>query len=234
MKAVLIDTGKHPDEPLYASFWFWLPPNSPYGNLQLKLLKMRQRLDEANRRLVDGFSFWEQARTDLNAPTVAIERHVNAIEQAIYLMSRAADDMIALSWCLYRREVTGRYPAEITVDCTDAALAHGGNDSLRFWQDHAESLADLNNVTNAYRHAFLNLDLNLVDAYEPRVHALSLNKRRPKSGVQFHDVSLAALVRQFSEFNAAGMRWLEDFSERHSPQKRSEKNRMTMERPAPV
>lgn len=201
MKAVLIDTGKHPDEPLDASFWFWLPPESPYGNFQLKLLKMHQRLDEANRRLIESFSYWDRARTDLYMPTIALERHTNANEQALYLMGRAADDMIALTWCLYRWEVTGRYPDEITVDGISAALAHGGNKSLKFWQDHQAFLARLNDVGNAYEHFFVNSDLNLVGGSEPRVHSLSLNRKKPKSGARFQ----VSHSRRWSRNSASSM-----------------------------
>jgi hypothetical protein len=49
-----IDNGKSPGEPYNVGLAFWLPTDSPYGNFNLKLMKLCQRLDEANRRLIDN------------------------------------------------------------------------------------------------------------------------------------------------------------------------------------
>jgi len=59
---IWIDDGKSPDEPYDARLGFWLPPNSPYGNFSIKLMKLRERRDEANRRLAESCDFWGQAR----------------------------------------------------------------------------------------------------------------------------------------------------------------------------
>src|SRR5712691_5798383 len=110
MTTVLIDNGKTPDEPYNARLGFWLPPDSPYGNFQLKLMKLCQRLDEANRRLIDSGNYWEQATVGGLLRINALERHVYTNEQAVYLMRRAADEMIALIWCLAEWETTRTYP----------------------------------------------------------------------------------------------------------------------------
>ncbi len=49
MTTVWIDNGKSPDEPYNASLGFWLPPDTPYGNFGLKLMKLCDRIDKANR-----------------------------------------------------------------------------------------------------------------------------------------------------------------------------------------
>src|SRR5438094_578903 len=100
MDLVLIDNGKTPDEPYNARLGFWLPPDSPYGNLTLKLMKLCERLDEANRRLQESWTFWRMARIEGIVPANAFQRHFYAIEQAIYLIRRATDEIIALIWCL--------------------------------------------------------------------------------------------------------------------------------------
>ena len=80
MTTVLVDNGKSPDEPYNARLGFWLPPDSPYGNFQLKLMKLCQRLDEANLRLIDSRRYWELARAHEMFPVNALERHVYANE----------------------------------------------------------------------------------------------------------------------------------------------------------
>ncbi len=104
---IWIDNGKIPDEPYSARLGFWLPPNSPYGNFQLKLMKICQRIDEANRRLTESRAFWEQARPDGISPPNALQRHIYANEQAIYLLRRTADEMISLIWCLSEWQTKG-------------------------------------------------------------------------------------------------------------------------------
>jgi len=70
------------------------------GTFQLKLMKLCDRIDEANRRLAEAVLFGERARPGGISPTNAIQRHIYTNEQAIYLLRRAADEMISLIWCL--------------------------------------------------------------------------------------------------------------------------------------
>ena len=53
---LLVKNGKDPDDLYNASLGFWLPPNTPYGNLQLKYMKIICRIDEANRKIADNVS----------------------------------------------------------------------------------------------------------------------------------------------------------------------------------
>ncbi len=111
----LIENGKSPDQLYNMSLGFWLPPDSPCGDFQLKLMKLCQRLDEANRRLIESFYYWNQARTQM-PPGNVFERHLYANEQAVYLMRRAADEMIAMIWCLSQWEIDKDYPQQIEVE----------------------------------------------------------------------------------------------------------------------
>lgn len=215
MRKVLIDNGKSPDEQWNARLGFWLPPDSPYGNLQLKLMKLCQRLDEANRRLSDSLIYWEEARTEGRLPTNAHERHVYANEQAIYLIRRAADEMIALIWCLAEWERKDTYPNEIKVDCIGAVLGQPDGRRLEPCRNNVQVLKALNEVANAFKHSFVQSDITLIGRDEPCVHALSLDDNKLASGVKFHNFSLAWLVKEFSTFYKEGIDWLRAFSERH-------------------
>ncbi len=215
MTTVLVDNGKSPDEPYNARLGFWLPPDSPYGNFQLKLMKLCERLDEANRRLIESCSYWKQARAGAVLPVNVLERHVYANEQAVYLLRRAADDMIALIWCLSEWEMKGIYPQRIAVDCIGAVLKQPVERQLPPCRDYTEVLNALNEIANAFKHSFVHSDITLIGRDEPCVHALSLDHNKLVSGAKFHNVSLAWLVKGFSAFYQAGMGWLRAFSERH-------------------
>jgi len=62
-KVKLIENGKKPEKLHNASLGYWLPPNSPYGNFQLKFRKIIQRLDEANRKIIDSYKFWQECKS---------------------------------------------------------------------------------------------------------------------------------------------------------------------------
>lgn len=215
MEPVLIDNGKTLEEPYNAAHGFWLPPDSPYGNLQLKLLKVRQRIDEANRRLRDSFEYWSRIDTRDTDSENAIERHIHANEQAVYMMKRAADELIALTWCLAAWENTGAYPREIKVDCIGAVLYGNNSCAPEYCDAHTLVLKFLNEISNAFKHSFVNSDLNMIGKDEPRVYALALNRNKIESGTELYEILLSYFVEDYSRFYRSGVEWLEAFSERH-------------------
>jgi hypothetical protein len=148
-------------------------------------------------------------------PINAYERHVFANEQAIYLLRRAADEMIALIWCLSEWEKKGTYPQQIEVDCIGAVLKKPNDRKLKAWRDHVQVLKALNEIANAFKHSFVYSDITLIGRDEPCVHALGLDYNKLASGTKFHNVSLVWLVKEFNAFYKEGMDWLRAFSERH-------------------
>lgn len=210
---VWIDNGKNPDEPYNARLGFWLPPDSPYGNFQLKLMKLCERIDEANRRLTESRVFWEQARPNGISPPNAFERHIYTNEQAIYLLRRAADEMISLIWCLSEWRTKGVYPKEIKIDCIGALLKQSPEQHLKPYNQHINMLTVLNEVANAFKHSFVQSDINVIGRDEPCVNALSLNYNKLESGTKFHSVSLVWLAKEFTAFYKEGIDWLRAFSE---------------------
>ncbi|GEM_PF-3669480 len=124
---MLIDNGKKPDEPYNAALGFWLPPDSPYGNFQLKYMKIIQRLDEANRKINESLYFWNNCRVKGILPTGALERHVFANEEAIYMLRRAADELVSLIWCLSEHEENGNYPNKIKPKSCKCSHSHSAS-----------------------------------------------------------------------------------------------------------
>jgi hypothetical protein len=217
MTCVMIEIGKKPDELYNAGLGFWLPPDTPYGNFQLKFFKIFQRLDDANRKIRDSFRSWQVIISSGDPITVgnACAEHVIANELAIYMMRRAADELVSLIWCLSECERTGTYPDAIEVDSLGSALeAVGTRKYLELFDPHLRLFEILNDISNALKHSFIDSDISLVGAKEPCVLALGLRRNRLSAGEQFHNVSLAALVQDYSAFYQACMQWLRDYSVR--------------------
>jgi hypothetical protein len=210
-----IDNGKSPDEAYNATLGFWLPPDCPYGNLQLKLLSLSERLDEANRRLRESCMFWEQSRQNAHVPISALSRHQFTSEQAVSLIRRATDELIALIWCLFQRETSGQYPEEITVDRIGEVLEQSNEQRLPPFKNHEALFQQLNVIANAFKHSFVNSDQTAIGQDEPSVYALSLHRNRLATGVRFYGISLANLIAAFNDFYAESMTWLREFSERN-------------------
>jgi len=212
---MLIDNGKKPDEPYNAALGFWLPSGSPYGNFQLKYMKIIQRLDEANRRINESQHFWSICRSGCMLPVGALERHVMANEEAIYMLRRAADELVSLVWCLSKYEENGDYPSKIKVDCLGAVITQDENARHEAFAEHIEVMKILNDIANAFKHSFINSDHTLLGAEEPRIHALGLAYNKLSSQPEFYDVSLPTLIEYYNEFYKSCISWLKAYSERN-------------------
>jgi hypothetical protein len=221
MEIPRVDNGKAPDELFNANLLFWLPADSPFGNFQLKLHKLSERVDELNRKIKEAFSLWTQCRSNRMVLPGHFQRHVYAIEDCVYLMRRVADEIIALVHCLAVFEFSGQYPTGIDVDeIGDLMKAQressvGAVQVISIFEPHLPALATLNDIANAFKHSFINSDHTLMATEEPCIHALHLKHNRLPSGPQFYNVRLADSVLRFDRFYAEGMGWLRAYSERN-------------------
>lgn len=222
MKDIIIQNGKKPDEPYNACLSFWLPPDSPYGNLQLKQMKLCMRLDEANRRLRDSYRFWRIAvKPGIISPN-PYEQHVFSTEEAIYLMRRATDELISMIWCLNEFEKLREYPKKIEIDSIGALLGRierqSSKDSqiLEIFEPHRGILKALNEISNAFKHSFINSDITLIGRDEPCIHALALRYNKLESNAEFHNVTLQQIVAEYNSFYKEAMQWLMEFSKRNN------------------
>lgn len=73
----------------------------------------------------------------------------------------------------------------------------------------------LNEVSNAFKHSFVQSDISLLGRDKPCVHALALDRNKLDAGIEFYSVSLRDLVGGFNAFYSAALSWLEEFSHRH-------------------
>ncbi len=217
MEFFLINNGKYPDDTLNASLGFWLPPDSPYGNFQLKFFKIIQRLDEANRRIIESYDFWQSCKTPGFLPPGAVECHTLANEQAIYMMRKAADELVSLISCLSEYEKNSKYPEKMKIDCIGAVLNRKDEDQDHIYGNHLDFMQLLNEIANAYKHSFVNSELTLVGIEEPRINALALKYNNLSSSPTFHDVSFSELIVRYNGFYEDCVAWLNQFSERNRP-----------------
>jgi hypothetical protein len=174
-----------------------LPVDTPYGNLTLKLMNVWQRIGQANLRLQESYRHWEQFLTTQVLDGIDHgSRHRFAGEEAVFMLRRSADELVALIWVLETRELTGFYPPSVKLDSISGALA-------RTWsltEPHRWLHDTLNQISNAHKHSFLQSDLNIVGAEEPCVAALAVDRNRLSQEVMFQNVTFASLADAFTTF----------------------------------
>ncbi|MFP6797995.1 MAG: hypothetical protein VCA39_02665 [Pseudomonas sp.] len=210
---MIIDNGKQPDEPYNISLWLWLPSDTPYGNFQLKYMKIVQRLDEANRKIAESCYFWNCCIGESDLLAGAFERHIFSNESTIYMLRRAADELVSLIWCLSKFEETGSYPSKIKIDCLGAVIAQPECERHEALSQHIEIMNILNDIANAFKHSFINSDHTLIGAGEPRIHALGLAYNKLSSEPEFYDVPLSTLVEKYNNFYRSCVDWLRSYSQ---------------------
>lgn len=213
----IVNNGKQPDEAYNASLSFWLPVDTPYGNFTLKLMKISGRIDDINRCIIESYAFWEVSRKNQMLPLSIFERHVFATEKVVYHMRRTCDELISLIWCLSNWEELNEWPQEIDTDDIFSALDSKQNNPaiLTVFSIHSDMMHTLNNISNAFKHSFINTDLSLLGANEPCIHALGLKQNKLNSQAAFHNVSLPQLIIDFDKMYQDAFNWLKNFSLEH-------------------
>lgn len=211
---MLIEIGKTPDEPDNAKLCFWLPPETPFGNLTLKHLKIIQRLDQANKRIIETGAYWSNAREQKVPSSCSFKLHQLANEELIYHLRRAADEIIGLVWFLLEFERTREYPSEIKIDRIALVLYQREDSRLKLFEPHIGLFSHLNDISNAFKHSFVNSDINVAGADGPTICALDMKYNKSKNDVEFYTVSLSALVLSYNAFYKDADAFLREFSKK--------------------
>ena len=206
----LIDIGKHPEEPLNIRMMLPLPASTPYGNFQLKWIDMMSRLNEVNRQIIVSHDTWEATvRGDItDSMKDVFNRHRFSTEYAVSGMRRVGDELVSLVWCLEQFEITGDYPKKIEIESLGqvAHFSYDGPEGLL--KRHTEVITLLNDLSNTFKHSFIQSDLARVGQDEPLVLALNLKKSDLKNNPIFYNVRVSVLVNQYTQFFHDCREWI--------------------------
>lgn len=191
----ILEIGRAPGDPLDVTHLLPLPANSKFGNLALKYLKVVQRLDHANHTILRVYSQHGVLRADPVSPNIS--NHLFLQEEIVYWLRQAADELISLASVIDEWQSRGVCPETVSTDSIGAFIA--GKKTRRYTQS-LDFLDTLNNVSNAYKHSFINTQISLVGAEEPVVYALGLKRNRLSNNPSFYQVTLASLITGFNVF----------------------------------
>lgn len=145
------------DIPEFPSSQFW-------GNLGNKVLFVFNRLDYLNDTLVsisekvEIYNVNFKKRNGLNNNKITITPFI----EIIHVMSdlrMIIDELIALLYIVESRKVLGDYPSKIEIECIGDLLGKWNENKfndLRFFIDYEDFLKSVNDITNTYKHSFIN------------------------------------------------------------------------------
>jgi hypothetical protein len=190
-----------------------LPPDGPFGNLQHWPMKIMLRVDEANCNIASAFAQWPRVLGPM--PHNARSRHRLVLECAVFMLRRAADEIVSLHAILSHLEERGRYPERIGSDCVAALLKHGSALDAAPFHGHREFLRTFNDIHNADKHVFVESGLAAASGHEPMICALGLRRDGRSAGPKLFLVSMRALVEDFDRFYGDAIDWLHAWAERH-------------------
>jgi hypothetical protein len=203
-----VENGKMPHEPLNATHGFYLPTDTPYGNLTLKLFKIIQRLDHVNLR-IQKLNGWFERRGQPYAAGMLME-YLYAAEDAylgdeiIFWLKRTVDELIALVYLKNYWVEHGRgYPQKLKISYIGALLNRKDPVAGRMrpaFSKHFDFFNKLNSLANAHKHSFVGTDLSITSAAEPHIFALEMYLNDSRKPVELHAVPVRAVVKSFNEF----------------------------------
>jgi hypothetical protein len=160
MDAPQINAGKKPQQSLNISQLLPLPSNTPFGNLFLKYLKIASRIDRINLLIQDIFLNFFSLAHQSEGGSEDFFRHQVIAEEVIYWLRKTADELISMQYILHVQEQTGQFPNKIEVDCVGLLNHKNAQDFKQNFLVHLKFLDTLNEVSNAYKHSFINSELS--------------------------------------------------------------------------
>ena len=173
----------------------------PYANLTLKYTQIIQRIDYINTKIKFVYLSYKKNITDKPHLELAnISEHSFIIEEIIYWLRITSDELISLLYvCKYfNKEKT--HPKKIKFEKIDDLLKNKNSELSKLLTNYLSSLETLNNISNAYKHSFVNSQLNIIGGHEPIVPALSLLYNNTSNQIKFHSIELAKVINDFDIF----------------------------------
>jgi hypothetical protein len=201
MTTPTIDIGGERQQVLHQTQMISLPSQTPFGNLGLKWMKIVSRLIRLNRMILEAYHLHTQAASLTQHVTPSpIEELPHFLEEIVYWLRKTADELIGLSFLCEAYICSGSLPNKVDIDSIGALVNSHHSVLQTQFASHLDHLRLLNDISNAYKHSFINSDLNIMGRDEPVLFALTLQRNDLSKKEAFVGVGLSEVVRSFSAF----------------------------------
>lgn len=196
-----IDSGKTPKELLNVKHLLPLPASTSFGNLELKWMKIIQRLDHINDRIENLNSLHQKKLNSIanDLPDQGLMDELLVGDEIVFWLKRTTDELLALIYLKEKFNSPRDFPTKIEIDCIGRFL-EWKEDLCGIKEKHSDFLKELNEMANAHKHSFINSDHNFLGNAEPHVFALTLNQNDLNKKSQFYAVPVRKIVNKFNLF----------------------------------
>jgi hypothetical protein len=196
-------------------FMFLLPSSPKFGNHNLRFMDFAARYNYLNKLLRDvyiehgiGKNIRENEKYysfDVNHFT-----YKNNIETIIYWLRKTSDELISLIYWIYFFKTNKAEPQKINIDCIGKLLNDKG-EIKRILNNHIDFLTKLNDISNSYKHSFINRETNhLIGVEEPTVVGLQIKNNDATNSPIFHNYYLKEIVASYVNFFTDTTKILQD------------------------
>lgn len=209
MSYPIIEVLKPHNEQLYDRHLLRLPADTPFGNISLKYLDIVQRSDFINDKIIKIYEY-NKFLNDNGGKLTIDKATINTkvfpiykalIEELFFWFRKTADEFISILFYLKEVKTIGSYPLKVKIDCIGGLLANKDKQSC-YDDSQIHFLQILNDISNAYKHSFLNAQLsNILGSEFPVVYAAEhrlndLYKHKPK----YYSLDLKEVIDAYSDF----------------------------------
>ena len=179
--------------------------DTPFGNMTLKWFDIVQRIDCLNDTIVSlykNFALRNDIRVNQANFGILVDPKLSYVqtyqtEEIIYWLRKTTDEFIGLLYLSDYKKTYNKYPSKIKISSI-AEYLHSSQSFDNILDPHITFLENLNNVSNAYKHSFINHEvLNYHGENEPLAIALRLDYNRLENGHQFYTLALRSILNEF-------------------------------------
>jgi hypothetical protein len=181
-----------------------LPTDTPFGNLTLSWATIVIRFECVNDLVVqlykEFFELKEKIKIIPWSDKNEIYKQKVYTEQLFYWLRKSADEIISIIFLLNYYQTHKGYPSKIKISSI-GELLHTKNDIYDYLEKHQPFLKTLNDVSNGFKHSFLNSQIHAFHGSEyPVVFALVMKHNTLTSEPKFHTLDLKQVLNDYNNF----------------------------------
>jgi hypothetical protein len=198
----IIEVLKPYKEQLNAKYILNLPANSDYGNLTLLWMELICRFECVNDLIISLYTEFDIMKNNhLGYYTDnQVHRQKFQTEQIFYWLRKSADEVISLLWVLAHFKRNNHYSSQIEIDSIGKFI----NNPQALEGDlinHIATLRILNDVSNGFKHSFVNSQIhNHHGSDYPVVFAYTLKYNNLSNQAKFYTLDLRRVLEDYSIF----------------------------------
>lgn len=190
---------------LNKEFLFNLPPSPLFGSHNLRFMDYAARHNYVNaliREIYIEHNIGKNIRENKTFYSFDVTHYTykNNIETVIYWLRKTTDEMISLVYYINFVKREKIEPTKIEVDSIGKLLNDQGNIKTLF-TDHILFLTSLNNISNSYKHSFINRETShLIGVEEPTVVSLQMKENDINKIPVLHNYYLREVIDNYVTF----------------------------------